>query len=155
MRRTVRTLYAFACGYCGVSETEVGAYLTIDHYQPQEAGGTDDLANLVYACHACNLHKSAAWNASQPPVLHPLHIEMNLHIRALPDGTLQGLTPEGTHHIETLHLNRPPMVERRRRLRLMEALLEQQAQRMEQENQIEQDIQRKNRTIRRRGRRQP
>ena len=34
LRRTVRTLYAFACGYCGVTETEVGAYLTIDHYQP-------------------------------------------------------------------------------------------------------------------------
>src|ERR1041385_5667342 len=81
IRRTVRTLYAFACGYCGVTETEVGAYLTIDHYQPQDAGGSDDITNLVYTCHACNLYKSAAWDPLNPPILHPLRTEMHLHIR--------------------------------------------------------------------------
>ena len=32
LRRTVRTLYGFSCGYCGVTETEVGSFLTIDHF---------------------------------------------------------------------------------------------------------------------------
>ena len=53
-RKTIRILYAFACGYCGVTETEVGGRLTIDHYQPKDAGGSDALDNLVYACHVCN-----------------------------------------------------------------------------------------------------
>lgn len=72
IRRTVRTIYAFACGYCGVTETEVGAFLTIDHFQPQDAGGSDDITNLVYACHACNLYKSAAWNPPFVEWLDPL-----------------------------------------------------------------------------------
>lgn len=114
LRRTVRTLYAFSCGYCGVSETEVGAYLTIDHFVPRDANGSDDIENLVYACPACNRHKSAAWNPQAPPVLHPLRTNMTLHVLPLPDGLLQGLTAEGVRHIETLHLNRPPMVERRK-----------------------------------------
>ncbi|HLK57534.1 MAG TPA: HNH endonuclease signature motif containing protein [Chthonomonadaceae bacterium] len=153
LRRTVRTLYAFACGYCGITETEVGAYLTIDHYQPQDAGGSDDISNLVYACHACNLYKSAAWNPQNPSILHPLQIEMHLHVRALPDGTLKGLTPEGTHHIEALHLNRSPMVERRKMRRLIEALLEREAQLRDQELKLDKTIDRKKRAVRKRGRR--
>jgi hypothetical protein len=153
LRRTVRTLYAFACGYCGVTETEVGAYLTIDHFQPRDAGGTDDIANLVYACHACNLYKSASWNLSAPPVLHPLRSEMHVHIRPLPDGTLQGLTPEGTRHIDALHLNRAPMVERRKMRRLIEAALERDAQLREQEQHLDREAQQKTRHVRKKGRR--
>lgn len=128
LRITVRTLYAFACGYCGVTEAEVGSYLTIDHYQPKDAGGTDEIGNLVYACHACNLHKATAWNPQVPPVLHPLQTDMTLHIRTLDDGTLEGLTPEGTRHIENLHLNRPPMIERRKRMQMTQAVVEEIAQ---------------------------
>ena len=153
LRRTVRTLYAFACGYCGVTETEVGAYLTIDHFQPRDAGGTDDIANLVYACHACNLYKSAAWNLSNPLVQHPLYTEIHIHVRSLPDGMLQGLTPEGIRHIDALHLNRPPMVERRKMRRLIESMLERDAQLREQEQHLDQEAQQKIRNIRKKGRR--
>ena len=31
LRLTVRTIYAFGCGYCGITETDTGAHLTIDH----------------------------------------------------------------------------------------------------------------------------
>lgn len=153
LRRTVRTLYAFACGYCGVTETEVGAYLTIDHYQPLDAGGSDDLDNLVYACHACNLHKSNTWNLLDPPVLHPLRTDMHLHLHALPDGMLQSLTPVGVRHIEALHLNRAPLVERRKMRRLMEAMLEREAQWWEREKQFDQEILKKKRMVRRKGQR--
>jgi hypothetical protein len=153
LRRTVRTLYAFACGYCGVTETEVGAYLTIDHYQPLDAGGSDDLDNLVYACHACNLHKSNTWDLSDPPVLHPLRIDMHLHLHSLPGGMLQSLTPAGVRHIEALHLNRAPLVERRRMRRLMETMMEREAQWWDREKQFDQEIQKKKRMIRRKGQR--
>ena len=149
LRRTVRTLYAFSCGYCGVSETEVGAYLTIDHFVPRDAGGSDDVENLVYACPACNMHKSATWNPQSPPVLHPLRTDMTVHIRPLPGGLLQGVTTEGIRHIETLHLNRPPMVERRKMRRLIQALVEQEARQLEREKQLDTKLQTKKRTIRR------
>ena len=152
LRRIIRAIYAFACGYCGVTETEIGAMLTLDHYQPVNAGGSDDVSNLVYACHACNMYKSAAWNLLNLPVMHPLRAQMNLHIRLLPDGMLEGLTPEGMRHIETLHLNRDPMVRRRKTRRLIEALLEREAQIHEQEKLSEQELLRKQKTIRRRRR---
>lgn len=152
LRRTIRTLYAFACGYCGVTEIEVGAYLTIDHYQPREAGGSDEIDNLVYACHACNLYKSAAWNLDEPPILHPLRTEMAVHIRALPDGTLEGLTPEGIRHIACLHLNRLPMVQRRNRIRLLEAVWEREAETRERDRQATQAIKDKKRLIHRKER---
>jgi hypothetical protein len=150
LRRTVRILYAFSCGYCGITETEVGAYLTIDHYRPRDAGGTDEIANLVYACHACNLHKSAAWDLLDCPVLHPLQTQMSLHVRSMPDGTLQGLTSAGVRHLEVLHLNRLPMVERRKLRLLMAAVLEREAQLRDKEKRLDQEIQRKKRAIRRR-----
>jgi len=153
LRRTVRTLYAFACGYCGVTETEVGSQLTLDHFQPQDAGGSDDIDNLVYACHACNLHKSNAWNPLNPPILHPLRTEMRLHLQPLPDGTLQGLTPEGIRHIEALHLNRAPMLERRKMRRFLEAIIERETQLRDRESQLEQEAQKKKRIVRRKGQR--
>ena len=53
----IRQRYAYACGYCGVSETSAGGILTIDHFRPLAAGGDDDLDNLVYACTRCNQYK--------------------------------------------------------------------------------------------------
>ena len=153
LRRTVRTLYAFTCGYCGITETEVGAYLTIDHYQPVDAGGSDDVDNLVYACHACNLHKSNAWNLLDPPILHPLRTDMQLHVHSLLDGTLQGLTPEGIRHIATLHLNRVPLMKQRKMRRLMEAIMEREAQLWEREKQLDEEIQKKTHMVRRKGQR--
>ncbi len=153
LRRTVRALYAFACGYCGITETEAGSQLTIDHYQPKDAGGSDDIANLVYACHACNLLKSAAWNPLNAPVLHPLRSDMNDHIRLLPDSILQGLTPEGTRHIETLHLNRVPLVAHRKIRRVMEAIFEREERLRAQDTLEDQEIHKKQRMIRRSRRR--
>jgi len=101
----------------------------------------------------CNLHKSAAWNPQTPPVLHPLQMDMTLHIRALDNGRLEGLTVEGTRHIETLHLNRQPMIERRKRNRLIERLIECDTRIDEQEQQIERAAWERKKLLRRRGRR--
>ena len=50
LRESVRALYDFRCGYCGVTETESGGQLEIDHFLPRSHGGKDTLDNLVYAC---------------------------------------------------------------------------------------------------------
>jgi len=45
----------FQCLYCGkmMGETQ----LTIDHFEPLEAGGANDTSNYVSACRACNKRK--------------------------------------------------------------------------------------------------
>ena len=35
----VRERYGFRCGYCGVTEVDVGGELTVDHFRPVSAGG--------------------------------------------------------------------------------------------------------------------
>ena len=56
-RAALRQLYNFCCGYCGVSETDVGAVLTTDHFQPTSRGGADAAANWVY-CSRFNARKA-------------------------------------------------------------------------------------------------
>ena len=81
----LRQRFNFRCGYCGVSETEAGAELTVDHFQPQSRQGADTLENYVYCCPACNTFKGAYWNpGSVRRILHPLNDTLNTHIEALP-----------------------------------------------------------------------
>ena len=47
----------FRCIYCGA--TPVEEPLHVDHVTPVAEGGTNDVANLVTACSACNLGKNA------------------------------------------------------------------------------------------------
>jgi hypothetical protein len=113
-REALRRLYNFRCGYCGVSEIDSGAELTVDHFQPRSQGGTDAVGNLVYCCHACNEYKG---NYYQPEaserLLHPLRDILPEHILEQQDGTLYALTPTGAFHIAQLHLNRPALIAHR------------------------------------------
>ena len=115
---TLRQLFLFRCGYCGTSEQQAGGELTVDHFQPLSAQGSDDLENLVYACFRCNLYKSDFWGGSahenQPRVLHPHQDILETHY-VLEDltGLLTALTPTGEFHIALLHLNREALVFRR------------------------------------------
>lgn len=52
---------ASTCFYCGVAFAPAGpTSRTVDHRVPRRRGGTDGLANLVFACHACNQRKADA-----------------------------------------------------------------------------------------------
>jgi len=75
--QTVRERYAFCCGYCGVSEADVGGELTVDHFRPVSAGGDHSDENLVYACVRYNQYKGALLPeatdvAQERRLLHPL-----------------------------------------------------------------------------------
>lgn len=49
---------AAACFYCGAAFTPSGArQRTIDHRVPRSLGGSQRLANLVFACRSCNQRK--------------------------------------------------------------------------------------------------
>ena len=115
VRLTVRTIYGFACGYCGISEAQVGSEMTVDHYKPRDVGGGNETTNLVYCCHACNEFKGKYWSdTAGETLLHPLHDNAATHYSERSDGVLVALTDRGTRHIERLHLNRSPLVAIRR-----------------------------------------
>ena len=110
-RRLVRSIYMMRCGYCQVSEADIGAELTCDHFQPQSLGGSDEPDNLVYACHACNEFKGDYFSDSvETQLLHPLRDDLTLHVRQQEDGKLQGVTAAGQRYIDRLQLNRRPLV---------------------------------------------
>ena len=130
VKRLVRATYAFSCGYCGVSETEVGAELTYDHFVPQSKGGADDAANLVYACHACNEFKGDYFESDDAArLLHPLRDDLTQHLRESATGELKAITASGAVFIARLQLNRAPHVRRRRNSALIAAAIRLQEQR--------------------------
>ena len=127
-RRLVRERYDRRCGYCGVSEDDTGGELTIDHFVPVIAGGSDDASNLVYACFRCNLHKGiltpdASNESNERRLLHPLVDDLAKHIDAdESSGLLIGRTTTGRFHIDALRLNRPVLVAHRKLSTLGELL---------------------------------
>lgn len=134
-KRTVRTVYAFRCGYCGVPESQVGSQLTFDHFRPQSQNGSDDVANLVYCCHACNEFKGEYWTEDDDTrLLHPLIDDLNQHTAEEANGQLKPLTTLGQVYIERLQLNRPPLVVNRlwqRRLARIEGRLDEMTETLE------------------------
>lgn len=112
IREAVRHRANFACEYCGVSETDTGSELTIDHYCPVARGGDDTLENLVYCCHRCNNFKSDYFPAdpAQPIIWNPRLSSASQHFILLADGRLKALTKEGEFTVRLLKLNRSPLI---------------------------------------------
>lgn len=107
----------FACEYCGVTETDVGGLLTVDHFQPQARGGTDALGNLLYCCHRCNLYKADYWptQPTDPVLWNPREESVGTHLLFLADGSLHPITATGAFTLRRLRLNRPPLAAHRLR----------------------------------------
>jgi hypothetical protein len=127
-REELRRRYQYRCGYCGVSERDVGAELTVDHFQPRSQGGEHRPENWVYCCHACNEFKGDVWQTEGPlRILHPLHDDLDRHLAERADGTLEALTETGVFHLGRLHLNRSQLVAYRLERRRLEAARQAQA----------------------------
>jgi hypothetical protein len=119
IRQHVRERANFACEFCGVTETDTGGQLTIDHFQPQAKGGDDNLENLIYCCVRCNQYKLDYWptRSDDPSLWNPRTDQFSNHFFELDDGTLHPLTTIGTFTLRRLRLNRPPLVAYRLRQR--------------------------------------
>ncbi len=115
VRDKVRQRAEYSCEYCGVSETDTGGLLTIDHYQPQSKGGTDHLENLIYCCNRCNSYKYNYYPVlpSEPIIWNPRITSRNQHFFELENGYLKALTPQGVATIDLLRLNRPSLIKYR------------------------------------------
>jgi len=115
IRGKVRQRAGCACEYCGVRETDTGGLLTIDHFQPQSKGGSDDLENLIYCCNRCNSYKYNYFPSSptQPVIWNPRITSRNQHFFELDNGNLKGLSAEGIATINLLRLNRISLIKYR------------------------------------------
>ena len=110
------------CGYCLSDETLSGVPLSIDHLNPEAAGGQTVVDNLWLACRPCNESKGAQTGAIDPatgefvPLFNPRQQEWAAHFRWGEGGAeIIGLTPCGRATVGALHLNRPILVKARRR----------------------------------------
>lgn len=141
-REILRRRFDFRCGYCGVRERDVGAELTVDHFQPQSRGGAEQPDNWIYCCHACNEFKGDCWQPeSDQRILHPLLDDPLTHFAADIDGVLRPRTETGRFHIERLRLNRPPLVQYRRERQRLERARMEQAKLLFDLNRLEADLQ--------------
>jgi hypothetical protein len=112
LREQVRRHAHFACEFCGVTETDTGGQLTIDHYHPKSKGGEDSFDNLLYCCTRCNQYKMDYWPvlSDDVPLWNPRREPFSQHFLKIDDGTLYPLTPVGGFTLQRLRLNRPPLV---------------------------------------------
>jgi HNH endonuclease len=117
LRQRVRARANFACEFCGVTESDTGGELTIDHFQPQAHGGSDDPDNLLYSCYRCNQYKAHYWPAEPGDAVlwNPRSEARDLHLSPLGDGRLVALTGTGAFTLKRLRLNRPALVAHRAR----------------------------------------
>lgn len=112
IREQVRQRANFACEFCGVTESDTGDQLTVDHFQPKSKGGADDIDNLIYCCVNCNQYKLDYWptKPADPMLWNPRHESASQHFILFDNGTLHHLTLTGQFTIKRLRLNRPSLV---------------------------------------------
>lgn len=109
-REELRRDFAWSCAYCSRAEGEVQATsFHIDHYKPRAAGGSDEYANLYYACAKCNHDKGDLISCGPPDhrrVIRPDVENPDVHLSLAHDRVdLEPLSPVGEFNIEVLRLN--------------------------------------------------
>jgi len=122
LRQFVAENSRYRCCYCLTQEEIVGTYFTVDHIIPEALGGQTTLENLCLACWDCNLIKQKrisgidAMTNEMIALFHPNRQHWHAHFAWQQEGCLIiGLTPTGRATIETLRLNRPVLVQARKR----------------------------------------
>jgi hypothetical protein len=120
-RAEVRARARLTCEYCRGQERFGMQSFSLEHIQPVQTGGSDDLANLALACQGCNNHKYTRTQGRDPAtgetvdLFHPRQDLWQDHFIWSNDFTrIVGLTPAGRATVEILKLNRPGLVNLRR-----------------------------------------
>jgi hypothetical protein len=124
LRRRVRDRAGNRCEYCQHPASYSCAPFVCEHVVPRVCGAGSTLAELAWACPACNGHKYAKTHARDPqtgrsvPLFNPRRQRWSRHFAWGADFlVIEGLTATGRATVETLHLNCPALVNLRRALR--------------------------------------
>jgi HNH endonuclease len=105
----LRDEYAFRCVYCLCRERwfpDGDDHLSVEHFDPQSLARErrTEYDNLIYACCQCNASKrDCDW------LLNPDSQALATHLEVLKDGSIRGLTSEGTACIKVCRLDRPKL----------------------------------------------
>lgn len=109
------------CEYCQTQE-DIVVDLEVEHIYPTAKGGPSELNNLCYACGSCNRFKSDFTDGTDPeagksvPLYNPRTQVWHEHFVWSEDGLLMiGLTPFGRATVKRLNVNKPRLVNARRR----------------------------------------
>ncbi len=109
------------CEYCQSLDDYGTTNFSIDHIKPLSLGGNNKLENLAFSCLGCNWAKSDKTHGIDPstqkevPLYSPRVHNWLSHFSWSKDFTrIIGLSPIGRTTVETLHLNRQKLQNRRR-----------------------------------------
>jgi hypothetical protein len=123
IRRQVRDRAGNRCEYCRHPATFSCAPFVCEHVVLRVRGAGSTLAELAWACPACNAHKYAKTHARDPqtglsvPLFNPRRQKWSRHFAWSADFLLiEGRTAAGRATVEALHLNSPALVNLRRAL---------------------------------------
>ncbi len=123
VRRQVRSRAGDRCEYCRHPAAYSCAPFVCEHVLPRAGGAGSTLAELAWACLACNGHKYAKTHAPGPPTGRPVPLfnprrqRWSRHFAWRADGLLiEGRTAVGRATVVALHLNSPALVNLRRAL---------------------------------------
>lgn len=107
----LRDDFLFRCVYCLEREKwypNRASAFGVDHIKPKGVGRYKKLRNvyenLAYACNRCNSRKGTL------TLIDPRQNPFGKHLKVEPDGTIAGLTPDGTALILALGLDEPEIV---------------------------------------------
>jgi hypothetical protein len=120
-KRVVEQRARECCEYCRSQLRFAMQSFAVEHLDPDEAEGGETLDNLALSCQGCNNHKynkTSGQDSRSGQVVslyNPRRDRWDMHFAWSADYTLiVGLTPIGRATVETLHLNRPGLVNLRR-----------------------------------------
>lgn len=120
-RRVVVERAQGCCEYCLSQANFSTESFSVEHIIPLSKGGKTVLDNLALSCQGCNNYKYTKTEGFDPvslqwaPLYHPRQQKWEDHFAWNQDYTLIiGLTPTGRATVETLHLNRTPVINFRR-----------------------------------------
>lgn len=111
-RKSVRQRANYLCEYCHSSEEASTTRFTLDHRQPKSLAGSDDIDNLVLACHRCNMRRYNFTTGTDPettcdvPLFNPRSQLWSEHFSWSADGlSIVGLTAIGRATCHRLDMN--------------------------------------------------
>ena len=119
-RELVRERAGYRCEYCHLPESAAtAATFHIEHIIAKQHGGSDELDNMCWSCHRCNLHKGPNLSGVDQQtenvvrLFHPRNQSWKRHFQWT-GPTLVGRTKTGRATVAVLDMNDPDRVELRR-----------------------------------------
>jgi hypothetical protein len=119
IRSVVRARARQRCEYCRLHEDDLPfIWFHLEHILPRKHGGIDDLRQLAWSCHYCNLSKSSNLSGRDPEtgrivvLFNPRRQRWSRHF-AWVGPRLVGLTVRGRATIACLNMNATHRIELR------------------------------------------